>query len=252
MNKVQKLIRLAGNPWKITASELIIALVLVAAGAILLSTQIQNARVEFTLACFLLIAMPFTRLNKLKNKRQLEARTAIRFLKRRLNTQLKMGIPLDQALEEISSYAPGEFGSVFNDAVSQLTGQNRRSLKEVMQDLRLQYEVKELDSFCLSLELSDMKTMTILREQLDRQISEEAHRIDEFIEERSENVKPKLLSLATLTFLFSVSLAGYFVFAYLNKIGTQVVGSSLVYKGAFMTTLRRYLKLSIWISLFLA
>lgn len=209
--RMDRLLRLSGNPWRIRGSELIVLEGLGVILAIFLYSALEQARGATFLLCLLLLFMPIRRLMTKVKQRQMDAALSIRFLKRRLNTQLKMEVPIQDALGEIAAIAPGEFGEIFRQTIHRIRNKTR-SMREAMQELRREYEVRELDDFCLAIELSDEKTMAVLIDLLDKQILEETHRMDEFIAYQTDIIKPKLLGIASLTFLFTILLAGYFAY----------------------------------------
>jgi Flp pilus assembly protein TadB len=208
--RMNRLLRLSGNPWRLRGSELIVLEGIGVILSIFLCSTLDQARGAIFLFCLLVLALPIRRLMTKVKRRQMDAAIAIRFLKRRLNTQLKMDVPIQDALVQMANIAPGEFGDVFRQLIHRMT--QEKPLRDVMQELRREYEVRELDDFCLAIELSDQKTSTILIDLLDKQILEETHRMDEFIAYQTDIIKPKLLGIASLTFLFTLLLAGYFAY----------------------------------------
>jgi Flp pilus assembly protein TadB len=208
--RMDRLLRLSGNPWRITGSELIVLEGIGVIVSVYVCTALDQARGATFLLCLLVLAMPIRRLMTKVKRRQMDAALTIRFLKRRLNTQLKMNVHIQDALVQMANIAPGEFGDVFRHMIHRM--EQGESMREVMQELRREYEVRELDDFCLAIGLSDEKTSTILIDLLDKQILEETHRMDEFIAYQTDIVKPKLLGIASLTFLFTILLAGYFAY----------------------------------------
>ncbi len=208
VSKVDRLLRLAGRPGKVRAVDLIIRQLLIGVGVALLSTQVPTEKGAVFLMAIILAIKPITSLDKRKKARQLEASEAIRFLKRRFVMLLKMGVPLTDALREIADLAPGEFGITMRTHLDQLGG--GRSLREVMQDLRYEFEVRELDEFCVAIEMSDQKSSQILVDLIARQVRDEIARQDEFITNKVENTRPKLLSLVLLSSLWSLGLFIFF------------------------------------------
>lgn len=206
---VDRLLRLAGRPGRLHAVEFLLILLLLSAGLLLLSTQVANQREAMYLIAILVVIVVFLRLKKMRDKRQLEAREVIRFLKRRFATQLRMRMPLEEALREIAQLAPGSFGITFRSYVDQI---GQRSLREVMTELSREYEVRELDEFCVALALSDQKTPEILAEMISRQVREETARLDEFINNKSEATKGKMIGLVALTAVWTMALSGYFAY----------------------------------------
>lgn len=208
VSKVDRLLRLAGRPGKIRAIDLIIRQLVIGVGVALFSTQVPDQKGPVFMLALILTIKPIASLGKRKKARQLEASEAIRFLKRRFVMLLKMGVPLTDALREIAEIAPGEFGETMRSYMDQLG--SGRSLRDIMQDLRYEFEVRELDEFCVAIEMSDHKSPQILVDLISRQVRDEIARQDEFITNKVENTRPKLLSLVLLSALWSLGLFIFF------------------------------------------
>ena len=208
VSKVDRLLRLAGRPGKVRAVELIIRQLLIGVGVALCSTLVPSQKGAVFMMALILTIKPITSLGKRKKARQLEASEAIRFLKRRFVMLLKMGVPLTDALREIADLAPGDFGGTMRAYMDQLG--SGRSLREVMQELRYEFEVRELDEFCVAIEMSDHKSPQILVDLIARQVRDEIARQDEFITNKVENTRPKLLSLVLVSALWSLGLFIFF------------------------------------------
>lgn len=208
LTKVDRLLRLAGRR-KVRAAELIIRQTIIGIVVASFSTQVApDVRTAVIMLAIILAIKPIVSLGKEKKTRQLQASEVIRFLKRRFVMLLKMKVPMTEALREIGQIAPGEFGETMRSYLDQLgTG---RSLREVMQELRFEFEVRELDEFCVAIEMSDDKSPEILVDLIDRQVRDEIARQDEFITNKVENTRPKLLGLVALSSLWSLTLFIYF------------------------------------------
>ncbi|MBE3578280.1 MAG: type II secretion system F family protein [Limnochordales bacterium] len=212
VRRLDRQLRLAGRPWPLTGVELLILQVLAGVGLAVLGLALipQDAQTVYWLLAVLLVFFPQRRLSVLRKKRQLAARGAVRFAKRRLLEKLRLGLPLDDALRSVAEIAPGEFGETFR----RLLGQTKnRSLKAIAVDLRKEYEVQEVDTFSTSLEYSDEKSPASLIESLRLQIAEEDDQLQEFIEAQLEGTVPKLYGVIAIAVLYTLVLSGYFFWA---------------------------------------
>lgn len=216
VQKVEKQLRLAGRPWPLTGVELLTLQLLGGVGLVVFGLVAipADTRDVYWLLAVLLVFYPQYRLKVMAKKRQLEARIAIRFVKRRLHEKLRLGLPLDEALRSVAEIAPGEFGETFRQLLSQL---QNRPLKSIAVDLRNEYEVPEVDTFCLALEYSDERTPASLIESLRLQISEEDDQQDEFIEAQLASATPKLYGILAVSVLFTLAISGYFFWAIMRS-----------------------------------
>lgn len=212
VHRVERQLRLAGRPWPVTATELITIQLLGAIGVAVLGVTVIPSDVQqvFFLMGILLVFFPNVRLRSIARKRQLEARGAVRFIKRRFLEKLRLSLPLDDALRSVADIAPGEFGETFRRLLGQM---RNRPLKDIMQDLRNEYEAPEVDSFCTALEYSDEKTPSSLIESLQLQIGEEDDQQDEFMEAQLEGTKPKLYGIVAMASVYTIVLTLYFWWA---------------------------------------
>ena len=209
LRKIERQMRLAGRPWAMTAAELLTLQIAGGIGLILFGLiAIPPAQhgVWFLLSA-LLVFFPQNRLKGLIKKRQLEARSAARFAKRRLLEKLRLGLNLDEALRSTAEITPGEFGDTLRRLVAQL---KTRALKSVAQDLRREYEVPEIDTLATALEYADEKTPASLIESLRLQIEEEDDQVEELIEAQLASATPKLYGVIALSVVFTLVVSGVF------------------------------------------
>ncbi|GIM47676.1 hypothetical protein DNHGIG_32250 [Collibacillus ludicampi] len=209
VHRVERQIRLAGRPWAITATELITIQLLGAIGLSVLGLTVVPSDVMgiYVVTAVLLLPYPNVRLSALAKKRQMEARSAVRFVKRRFVEKLRLGLPLDDALRSVAEIAPGEFGETFRRVLSQM---RNRPLKDIMQDLRKEYEAPEVDTFCTALEYSDEKSPSSLIDSLQLQIGEEDDQQDEYIQAQIESAQPRLYGVLAVTSIYTLAFVIYF------------------------------------------
>jgi len=217
VQKVEKQLRLAGRPWPLTGVELLTLQILggvglVVFGLVAIPTDVLTA--YWLLVAQLVFFLPHQRLRGMIKKRQLDARIAVRFVKRRLFEKLRLGLPLDEALRSVAEIAPGEFGETFRKLIAQM---QNRPLKAIAIDLRNEYEVPEVDTFCIALEYSDERTPASLIESLRLQIAEEDDQQDEFIEAQLASATPKLYGILGVSVLFTLAISGYFFWAIMQS-----------------------------------
>ncbi|HHY67979.1 MAG TPA: type II secretion system F family protein [Alicyclobacillus sp.] len=212
VSRLDRQLRLAGRPWPITGVELLILQVLAGAGLAVFGLAMipPDSQTIYWFLAILLVFFPQWRLAVLRKKRQLAARGAVRFVKRRLLEKLRLGLPLDEALRSVAEIAPGEFGETFRRLLAQM---ETRSLKSIAFDLRREYEVQEVDTFSTSLEYSDEKSPSSLIESLQLQIAEEDDQMQEFIEAQLEGTVPRLYGVIAIAVLYTLLLSGYFLWA---------------------------------------
>lgn len=206
--RIERVQRLAGHPWQLSPAELVLLEILGGSALFVISLGLQNAKTQFYILIVLLMIWPFTKMQQMAKKRRVEAREGTRFLKRRLRQELHRGIPLTDAIQDVGkTLPPGDFGETYRRYIAQI---HERPLRDIMKELRAQYEVPELDSLCTAIEYSDRHSPRMLVQMLDRQITEEAYRLEELIEERTEAAKPKMIGMVALSILWTLVLGGYF------------------------------------------
>lgn len=212
VQRVERQLRLTGRPWPLTGAELLTLQILGGVGLVVfgLTAIPADTQLLYWLLAVMLLFFPQYRMKVMAKKRQLEARGAVRFVKRRLLEKLRLGLPLDEALRSVAEIAPGEFGETFRRLLSQM---RNRPLKSIAVDLRNEYEVQEVDTFAIALEYSDEKTPASLIESLRLQIAEEDDQQDEFIEAQLAGAMPKLYGIVALAVLYTLVLSGYFFWA---------------------------------------
>ena len=82
--------------------------------------------------------------------------------------QLVRNVKRDDALRNIAESARGEFGETFRKYIGRMS----ESLSLVMQGLRDEYGIPELDQFALAIEVSEQQTSSELVKELARQIAD--------------------------------------------------------------------------------
>ncbi|MDQ6422644.1 hypothetical protein RB620_24735 [Paenibacillus sp. LHD-117] len=212
IRRFERLIRLAGYPMGLSARELIFIYIVVAIAGIYASTQVvDKTKVPVLILSFLIPAWHIVTLRKKKNERQLYATESIRFLKRRFIYLLKNQVGIIQALDNIADLAPGEFGETFRRYMNQVTtNENKRSLRDVMADFRQEYEVSTLNSFCMAIELSELKSPGMLADQIFRQTLKENASLEEFVEKKLHVTKGKMIGLVAVAAVWTLILSVWF------------------------------------------
>ncbi|MFD0591056.1 hypothetical protein ACFQZE_23960 [Paenibacillus sp. GCM10027627] len=212
IRRFERLIRLAGYPMGLSARELIFIYVVIAGAGIYASTQVvETTRMPVLILSFLVPAWHIVILRKKKNERQLYATESIRFLKRRFIYLLKNEVGIIQALDNVANLAPGEFGEVFRRYMDQVTtNENKRSLRDVMADFRMEYEVSTLNSFCMAIELSELKSPGALADQIYRQTLKENASLEEFVEKKLHVTKGKMIGVVAVASVWTLALTVWF------------------------------------------
>lgn len=204
-SRFERLVRIAGYPFGLTGKELIVIYLLIVIGGVYISTQVNNSKLEVLILGIGLPLYHIMLLMKKKRIRQLYAAESIRFLKRRFVYLLRQNVDIVEALNLISEIDAGEFGVTLRRYIKEAR-EGGRPLREVMFDLRSEYEIRSLDEFCIAIEWSDLKSPSILAEAIYRQIISENARMDEFIENKKEATKAKMIVLVAITAVWTLAL----------------------------------------------
>lgn len=218
---LERLIKLSGNK-KYKASELVVFDLILVIIALFASQVVEQGKGVLFIALVGMITNPIMRMKREMKERQLEASVTIQHIKRRVSTDLKLGIPLDDSLRNVSVFAPTAFGSVFRDYIEQIGSKPR---PVVMRELRELYEVRDLDSFCIAIEQSADTSRAALITLLDRQIEDENKRLDELIAMEAEVLKPKMYGVAAGVFAVTMTFSFYFLYLYITHQYNRTGGS---------------------------
>ncbi|MFD2328751.1 type II secretion system F family protein [Cohnella sp. GCM10020058] len=208
LGQLDRLLRLSGRSSGRSAEEMLLIYVLTVVPLMVLATQLENAKIQAMIVALFYPALHIRRLITRKNRRQLEAEEATRFMKRQLVLILQQNIPVVEALHMMADDHPGEFGVTFRKYLQQID--DGRSLREAMKDFREEYETRSLDDLCLAIELADQKSPEMLAEQLYLQTQDENARVDEFIDKKKESSKGMMLLVVGISFVWTLGLIIYF------------------------------------------
>lgn len=210
IGKLDRLIRLAGRPSGRTAEEMLIINVVIVVIALLAASQLENARIQGMILALGYPILSISRLKTKKDRRQLEAEEATRFLKRQLVLVLRQQVPVMEALRMMTRDQPGNYGETFRDYLDQVD--DGKSLRMAMKGLREEYETRALDDLCLAVELSDLKSPEMLAEQLYLQTLDENARVDEFIEKKRDSTKGMMMLVVGVSFIWTLAVCVFFAY----------------------------------------
>lgn len=209
ITKFDNFLRVSGRPGNRSAVELLFIYCGITVALCLTATQLREAKVEMVILAFLVPYLQFSKLNKKRVRRQMEAEEATRIMKRQLILLLQQKVPVVEALEMLAKDEPGHFGETFREYMRAVSDREI-SLRTAMKEFRQDYDTQALTEMCLAIELSDEKSLETLADTIYKQTVDENNRTEDLLKSKSEATQNQMYMVVTVAVVWSLGGSLYF------------------------------------------